>query len=345
MSIPQTSLSIQENISLQSFNTLSVPALARWFVEVDDEEQLLQALSFYQQQQCPLLVLGGGSNIVLTKDFMGIVIKNNIQGRFIEKETDDKIFLSVAAGEDWHQTVMYCVENNFYGVENLALIPGSVGAAPIQNIGAYGVELAQCFSYLEAINIDTQETISLTRDECEFAYRDSVFKNQLNHKVIITRVVLELSKQPQWTLNYPALQQALAKYQQSDITAQLIADNVIAIRNSKLPKPSDIPNAGSFFKNPIVDQKTYQRLKEQWPAMVAFAQPDNCYKLAAGWLIDNAGWKGKVVGGVSMHQQQALVLTNPLGLSGAKLLEFIQRLTTDIAQTYGITLEIEPRIF
>jgi len=240
---------------------------------------------------------------------------------------------------------MYCVENSYYGVENLALIPGSVGAAPIQNIGAYGVELAQCFSYLEAINIDTQESITLTRDECEFAYRDSIFKNQLNHKVIITRVVLELSKQPQWTLNYPALQQALAKYQQAEITAKLIADNVIAIRNSKLPKPSDIPNAGSFFKNPIVDHETYQRLKEQWPTIIAFAQPDNCYKLAAGWLIENAGWKGKVVGGVSMHQQQALVLTNPLGLSGGKLLEFIQDLTADIAQIYGITLEIEPRVF
>jgi UDP-N-acetylmuramate dehydrogenase len=336
---------IQENVSLQRYNTLAVDVSTRWFVIIETIEQLQEALDFVKAKNCPLLVLGGGSNVVLAKDFSGLTLLIKTRGIHIEKETDSQVFLSVAAGKNWHDTVMYCVNQGWYGLENLALIPGSVGAAPIQNIGAYGVELTQCFSYLDAIDIATGERLSVDNQACQFAYRDSVFKQSLKDKVIITRVVLVLSKTPTWSLNYPALQNALKGYELPALTSQQIAQAVIAIRQSKLPDPRDIPNAGSFFKNPIVDPDCYERLREQYPQLVAYEQSDGCYKLAAGWLLDQAGWKGKWVNNIAMHDQQALVLTNPHRRSGSELLDFTDRVISDIEQKYGIYLEVEPRIY
>jgi UDP-N-acetylmuramate dehydrogenase len=338
-------LLIQENVSLQAYNTLALPAFSRWFAEVETELQLQQALQFQQEKDCALLVLGGGSNVVLVDDFVGLSIIVNTQGLVIEKETDESVFLSVAAGECWHSTVMYCVAQGWNGVENLALIPGRVGAAPIQNIGAYGVELTQCFSYLEAIDIATGERLYLDNRACEFAYRDSVFKHRLKDKLVITRVVLQLSKQAQWTLDYPALKKPLAAYDHGKLTSAIIADTVIAIRSSKLPDPSDIPNAGSFFKNPIVSAEFYDSIKRQYPNAIAFSQAGNSYKLAAGWLLDNAGWRGKLIDGIAMHKDQALVLTNPNRVDGRALLHFVRKVTDDIKQKYAIELEIEPRIY
>lgn len=359
-------LDLQENISLQPYNTLAIPAQARWFVTVDSIDSLHQAVIFYRQlrerdAQCPLLILGGGSNLVLAEDFPGLCIHIATQGRHIENETDDTLLLSVAAGESWHQTVMYCVEQGYYGIENLALIPGSVGAAPIQNIGAYGVELERCLAYVEVMDIETGELSQLSCEACEFGYRDSVFKHQLNHKVIITRVVLELRKQACWVLDYPALQVELKNLLGGELGAelgieldaehvdeqkldlQIVAKAVINVRQSKLPDPADIPNAGSFFKNPVVSEACYQRIKSEFPQLVAFPHQGD-YKLAAGWLLDNAGWKGKDLNGFAMHKDQALVLTNPNCLSGDLLLKFVETVKADIKSRYQLDLEVEPRI-
>ena len=346
-------LSIQHNVSLQPFNTLAVPANARWFADVTSVEQLHEVCEFIQQQQCSLLLLGDGSNIVLADDFPGLCVKISITGRCVEKETNDHVFLSVAAGESWHDTVMSCVDKHYYGIENLALIPGCVGAAPIQNIGAYGVELEQCFSYLEAIDRKTGELVTLNKSDCQFSYRDSLFKQSGRDQFIIIRVVLVLSKTPRWVIEYPALKEALGMDNSddySDLTISRVADTVIAIRKSKLPDPAELPNAGSFFKNPIVSAERYQTLIEQWPDLIAYPQRSadhhiTGYKLAAGWLLEKAGWKGKMINGICMHQQQALVLTNPNRLAGQELLAFVSCVQADIQQRYQLTLEVEPRIY
>ena len=366
------SINIEEHVSLQPYNTLAIPATTRWFTRVNSESQLKEVLGFCREQRCDWLLLGGGSNVVLANDFSGLAIQLNLQGVRLEQETDTHIKLSVAAGENWHDTVMYCVEKHWYGLENLALIPGSVGAAPIQNIGAYGVDLEQCFDHLEAMNIATGEMQVFDKKACEFAYRDSVFKHRCKDQWVITRVVLILSKQPQWQLHYPALQTQLSSFPQEKLTARVVADAVIAIRQSKLPDPDTIPNAGSFFKNPIVSDQDYHRLKQRFPELVAYAQNTHVsntkasntqatniqaagtkkpntqplrYKLAAGWLIDHAGWKGKEVDGFAMHKDQALVLTNPNQLSGQALLAFVEQVKSDIKQKYSINLEVEPRIY
>lgn len=338
---------VQEQVSLQAYNTLAVPVKTRWFIEANTHQDIVFALAFVREQQCPLLVLGGGSNVVLVDDIAGLTLHVNTRGVSIENETDTTVLLSVAAGENWHDTVMYCVEQSWCGVENLALIPGSVGAAPIQNIGAYGVELTQCFSYLEAIEISTGKVQRFGRDACQFAYRDSVFKQQAKDQYVITRVVLALSKQPQWHIHYPALQERLAAIEASELSSAVIAQAVIDIRRSKLPDPVDIPNAGSFFKNPIVSAECYRDIKRQYPHIIAYAQDTQppTYKLAAGWLLDQAGWKGTDVKGVAMHKDQALVLTNPHRLSGADLLAFVAQVKADIHQKYTLELEVEPRIY
>jgi UDP-N-acetylmuramate dehydrogenase len=340
-------LSVQENVSLQAYNTLAVAVQTRWFADVHSDQHIRQALVFIQEQQCPLLILGGGSNVVLANDFTGLTIVIQTQGVTLEKETEDHLWLSVAAGENWHNTVMYCVDQGWYGLENLALIPGSMGAAPIQNIGAYGVELEQCFAYLDAIALATGKTVTFDREACQFAYRDSLFKREGKDQYIITRVVLRLSKQPQWVLDYPALQTCLSHIPINTLSSRQVADAVMNIRMSKLPDPSHIPNAGSFFKNPMVSTECYEDIKARYPKVVAYAQGTvpQTYKLAAGWLLDNAGWKGTMVNGVSMHQDQALVLTNPNRVSGADLLAFVDQVKADIQQKYQLALEIEPRIY
>jgi UDP-N-acetylmuramate dehydrogenase len=359
-------LTILQNISLQAYNTLAIDVQTRWFALVSTDEQLQDALEFVQRQylqeqssqkQCPLLVLGGGSNVVLVDDFAGLTIVLQTQGIQIENETDEQVFLSVAAGENWHDTVMYCVDKGWYGIENLALIPGSMGAAPIQNIGAYGVELTQILSYVEAIDLASGDVIRLNNTDCLFTYRDSIFKGELKDKVIITRVVLVLSKTPVWSLDYPALQDALRVHDMATLSSHAVANTVINIRNSKLPNPADIPNAGSFFKNPIVSKQCYDRIQHAYPKVVAFpvvstsssaksdGQREPQYKLAAGWLLDQAGWKGKWVNDIAMHSKQALVLTNPNKRSGRELIAFVEGVVEDIHAKYGVYLEVEPRIY
>jgi UDP-N-acetylmuramate dehydrogenase len=236
------------------------------------------------------------------------------------------------------------VNQGYYGLENLALIPGSVGAAPIQNIGAYGVELESCFEFLCGIDLTTEQEVTLRREDCQFGYRDSIFKHALKDKIIITSVALKLSKVPELVLDYPALAQSIDQSATS-VSAKQVAETVIAIRQSKLPDPIDVPNAGSFYKNPIVLEKKYSALKNEYPELVAYPLGSGQYKLAAGWLLDKAGWKGKVIDGINMHDKQALVLTNPYHASGKTILDFSERLCQSIQDQFGVSLEIEPQIY
>lgn len=333
------------HFNLQKFNTLAVPALAQYFVSVKTDDELREAFAFARTENLPLLLLGGGSNIVLRDDFPGLVVHIKSQGREVVDENDEFVWLKVAAGENWHQLVEYSLDNALYGLENLSLIPGSVGAAPIQNIGAYGVEIKELVAELSALNIRSGLSVTFTNESCQFGYRDSIFKQSLKDQYVITSVTFRLRKQPQINLTYPALRAAFAEVSTSEITPQQVSAAVIGIRQSKLPDPATIPNVGSFFKNPVIDQSRFDVLRRANPSMVSYPAANNQVKLAAGWLIDQAGWRGKEVGGAAVHDQQALVLTNPAKSLGREVLVLAGLIQQSIFEQFGIALEIEPRIY
>jgi len=333
------------HFNLQSLNTLAVPAIAHYFVSVANDDELREALAFARTEQLPLMILGGGSNIVLRDDFPGVVIQLRTKGVALVGETDEYVWLKVAAGENWHSFVEYTLAHGFYGLENLSLIPGSVGAAPIQNIGAYGVELKDVVAELSAIDIASGLSVSFTHDSCQFGYRDSIFKNALKDKYVINSVTFVLRKLPVLNLSYPALRAAVAEIPDDELTPELISEAVIAIRQSKLPDPQQIPNVGSFFKNPVVTQSHYERLVGKYPNIVAYPVDEQQVKLAAGWLIDKAGWRGREVHGAVVHAQQALVLTNPNKLSGAAVLALAETVQAAVLQEFGVELEMEPRVY
>lgn len=344
-------LHIHSEYPLQAYNTLSVPAYAEQYCEITADKQWPLLLDFLRKQaHLPLLFLGGGSNLILPKQVPGLVVKIATQGKNILSETESEIVIRFAAGENWHDTVMWSVKNQYCGIENLALIPGSIGAAPIQNIGAYGVELMDCCVQVEGYELSNGVLRTLSKHACAFAYRDSIFKHTLKDRFVITHVTLAFKKwvNPQsynFQTDYPALKQYLAESDEKNLRPQDIANAVIAIRNSKLPDPATIPNAGSFFKNPIVDSHTYRHIKQLYPDLVAYPVANKQYKLAAGWLLDKAGWKGKLVEGIAMHKDQALVLTNPNKCEGRKIIEFAQQVQLDIKTRFGVLLEIEPRSY
>jgi UDP-N-acetylmuramate dehydrogenase len=330
------------HFNLQNYNTLASPVCAEFFVVVKDETELIAALNFANERHLPLLVLGGGSNIVLHDDFPGLVIHVQLLGRELVREDDQYVYVKAAAGENWSDFVDYCLDEQYWGLENLSLIPGNVGAAPIQNIGAYGVELEDVFSELSALDIKSGLVINFPHESCQFAYRDSVFKNALKDQFIITSVTFKLSKIPALKIHYPALQQAFANYSLADITPELVGQVVCDIRRSKLPDPRQIPNVGSFFKNPIVPTAQLTKIQHSFPDIVFYPINSEFVKLAAGWLIDRAGWKG-FSQGVGVHEQQALVLTNPEHLKGAEVLALADRIKDSIASQFGVELEQEPR--
>jgi UDP-N-acetylmuramate dehydrogenase len=333
------------HFNLQKFNTLAVPALAQYFVSVKTDDELREALLFTRTENLPLLLLGCGSNIVLRADFPGLVVQIKSQGREVVDENDEFVWLKVAAGENWHQLVKYSLDNALYGLENLSLIPGSVGAAPIQNIGAYGVEIKELVAELSALNIRSGLSVTFTNESCQFGYRDSIFKQSLKDQYVITSVTFRLRKQPQLNLTYPALRLALANVAEADITPQQVSAAVIDIRQTKLPDPAIIPNVGSFFKNPVIEQLQFEFLKATNPAIVSYPAAANQVKLAAGWLIDQAGWRGREVGGAVVHEQQALVLTNPRKSSGQAVLELADLIKQSVFEQFGVMLEMEPRIY
>lgn len=333
------------HFNLQKFNTLAVPALAQYFVSVKTDDELREALAFARTENLPLLLLGGGSNIVLRADFPGLVVQIKFQGKEVVNENDEFVWLKVAAGENWHQLVEYSLDNALYGLENLSLIPGSVGAAPIQNIGAYGVEIKDWVAELSALNIRSGLSVTFTNESCQFGYRDSIFKQSLKDQYVITSVTFRLRKQPQLNLTYPALKAALDHIAEGEITPQQVSAAVIDIRQTKLPDPTLIPNVGSFFKNPVIDQQQFEVLQAENPAIVSYPAAANQVKLAAGWLIDQAGWRGREIGGAMVHEQQALVLTNPGKLSGQVVLELADLIKQSVLEQFGVSLEMEPRIY
>jgi UDP-N-acetylmuramate dehydrogenase len=253
--------------------------------------------------------------------------------------------LKVAAGENWHELVEYSLDNGFYGLENLSLIPGSVGAAPIQNIGAYGVELKDVFAELSALNIQSGLMVTFTNESCQFGYRDSIFKQSLKDQYIITSVTFKLRKVPELNLEYPALRAALIDIPEGEITVEQVSAAVIAIRQSKLPDPVQIPNVGSFFKNPIIPVSQFEHLKSSYPTIVSYPIDAQRVKLAAGWLIDQAGWRGREVNGVKVHRDQALVLTNPGKLEGKLILQLADSVVASVQEKFGVVLEMEPRVY
>ena len=335
---------------LNDMNTLAVHSRAKWLIRAQSLDDFKQAFSFASEQQLPIRVLGGGSNVVLESVVDAVVVQPTNQSISIIKESDQSVVIEAGAGTNWHDLVMWAVEKSWYGFENLALIPGSVGASPIQNIGAYGVELASVVESVSFLLISSSTSHTLTAEQCEFAYRDSIFKHTLRDRAVITSVRFILSKIPKPIVSYPALQQALAASGKSvenpnELRPLDIANAVIAIRQSKLPDPKSIPNAGSFFKNPIVTVKKFEMLREEFPDTVGYAHGANHYKLAAGWLIDHIGLKGELSNGVGLHQDQALVLINPGQRSGATILKYAQTICKRVFDHYRVELEIEPRVY
>lgn len=333
------------NISLKPYNTFGIDAAAKYFATFQSVEELKELLNNSERPaHDSQLILGGGSNILLTKDVDGVVLKNEICG--IEKvgEDEDHIYVKAGAGENWHRFVLYCLENNYAGVENLALIPGSVGAAPMQNIGAYGVEIKDVFHSLEAFHLQDKLTQTFTLDDCRFGYRESVFKHQYKGRFVITSVTYKLFQNPIYNTSYGAIQQELENMGVKELSIQKIAQAVINIRSSKLPDWKVVGNAGSFFKNPEIDKQQYEDLKKLHPNIVGFPLPNGNIKLAAGWLIEQCGWKGYRNGDAGCYPKQALVLVNYGTATGTEIYNLSEQILQSVKQKFGITLEREVNI-
>jgi UDP-N-acetylmuramate dehydrogenase len=337
---PQPSL--QLNFPLQSLNTFGIAARAQAFARVASAEQLLGILAEPSLAALPRLVLGGGSNLLLTGDFAGLVLHIALEGRTLVSSDATHHYVRAAAGENWHGFVQWTLEQGLGGLENLSLIPGTVGAAPIQNIGAYGLEIKDVFHSLTVLDTATGETRVMDGAACRFAYRDSVFKQQAGKGLIILDVTFALAKAWQPNLRYAELADAVAAAGQGAPNARLIADTVIAIRRRKLPDPAVIGNAGSFFKNPVVSAAQCADLLARFPTLVHHVQPDGSEKLAAGWLIDQCGWKGRNLGAAGVYPKQALVLVNNGGATGADVVRLAQAIQADVQARYGVHLEAEP---
>jgi UDP-N-acetylmuramate dehydrogenase len=333
-------LPIQHDISLRSLNTFGVEARARAYLNLTDVAMLGALRQNTTLCGLPRLVLGGGSNILLRGDFDGLVLHMGLRGIAIERQDEHATFVCVAAGENWHAFVMWTLEQGLGGLENLSLIPGSVGAAPIQNIGAYGAEVKESIVAVTVFDFDTGEISALQREECEFAYRDSVFKHRLRDRAAILDVTFALPKNWQPNLRYAELAQELQSIPTP--SARQISDAVIAIRRRKLPDPAVIGNAGSFFKNPLVPAEQQQAMLRQHPNLVSYAQADGSYKLAAGWMIDQCGWKGRKVGAAGVYEKQALVLVNHGGADGDEIWQLAQAIQADVSAHFGVQLEAEP---
>lgn len=336
-------MQIRENLSLRNFNTFGVEAKARWFAEINTEEDIRTLFSDPKWASVPRLVLGGGSNMLFTRDFDGLVLKINIRGIRHELE-GTTVFVTAGAGEVWHELVMYCVNFGFAGIENMSLIPGSVGASPVQNIGAYGVELDQVFEQCRAYHIPSGTFRELQRSDCGFSYRESFFKSEGKGQYIITSVRFRLSTEPRINTRYGAISAELEKRGITEPSIKDVADVVADIRVSKLPDPKTIGNSGSFFKNPVISLQEFNRLFAAYPDVVHFPAPDQAIKLAAGWLIEQCGWKGRVYGQTGTWKNQALVLVNQGEASGSEIFDFSTRIIADVQQKFGVTLEREVNI-
>ena len=334
---------IEENKSLKNYNTFGIDCAARFFISVSSKAELVSALKNNVHQN--IFILGGGSNMLLTKDIDALVVHINLKGIKIISENENQAYVSVMAGENWHKFVQYCLDNDFGGVENLSLIPGNVGTAPIQNIGAYGVELKDVFESCQTISINDYSEKEFSNTDCSFGYRTSIFKNDLKGKYIITEVILKLSKNNhKKSIDYGAIQQQLSNNNIDFPTLRDISEAVIKIRKSKLPDPSILGNSGSFFKNPIVDTNTFNEFINKYPDAPFYTLSEAEIKIPAGWLIEKAGFKGKRYGDAGVHKKQALVLVNFGNASGNEILELSKKIQNKVKKLFGITISPEVNI-
>ena len=333
-------MNIQENISLLPFNTFGIDKNARFFAQAKSTDEVKYLIRKSEEMHLPLFVLGGGSNILLTKNLEALVLKMEIKGFELIGEDEKEIFLKVGAGESWHDFVMYCIQKNWGGVENLSLIPGTVGASPMQNIGAYGVEIKEVFDHLEAVDRDTLEIKNFSSEECRFGYRESVFKNDLKERYVITHVVFHLSKAPIINAEYGAIKHTLIEKGIDSPSIKDISDAVIDIRRSKLPDPARIGNAGSFFKNPTVPVPIFEKIKSEYPNVPGFSNEEGI-KIPAAWLIEQSGWKGKRFGNIGVHQLQPLVLVNYGGGEGNDIKVLSSKIQESVQAKFEILLHPE----
>jgi UDP-N-acetylmuramate dehydrogenase len=338
-------LNIQHNISLKPYNTFGIDVTAKYFVEINTTADLLSLQKQNIFKKSKPLILGGGSNILFTQNYEGLVIKNNLKGIEVLKEDADLVLVKAAAGENWHNFVLWCIDRNYGGLENLSLIPGCVGAAPMQNIGAYGVEIKDVCKEVYALDLQSGEEVKFNNADCKFGYRESIFKNTLKNKYFITAVVFTLSKKPVFNTSYGAIEQELANMGVKTPSIKAISDAVIRIRSSKLPDPVKIGNAGSFFKNPEVSKEKHNELKQKFEKLVSYPLDNGNFKLAAGWLIEFCGLKGKRKGQAGVHANQALVLVNYGGVNGHEIYDLSQEVLDTVKNIFGVTLEREVNIY
>ncbi len=334
-------MTIKSNVSLKPFNTFGVSATTKYFTRIEKIADLQTLLKNPIYQQTQKLILGGGSNVLFTQDFEGLLLYNNLKGIQKVKETKEHVWVKANSGENWHQFVLYCVEKNWAGIENLSLIPGSVGAAPLQNIGAYGVELKDVFKELEAFDLQTGEIVIFKNQDCRFGYRESVFKNVLKGRYFVLSVTLKLDKNPQYKLDYGVIRQQLDAMNISKLSVKEVSNAICIIRQKKLPNPKKIGNAGSFFKNPVVSQSFFEKLQNQFPDVPFYRLDADTIKVPAGWLIEQCGWKGKKVGQTGTYKNQALVLVNHGAATGKEVAKLARDIQFSVTEKFNIKLEQE----
>ncbi len=339
-------MEIKENYSLKDLNTFGIDVQARYFVEVSSDQEIKSFLSDYNSKlkDKPILILSGGSNILFTKDYNGIVLKINTKGIEIVKENRRYAYIKAKAGEVWDDLVKYCINNNFGGIENLTFIPGRVGAAPIQNIGAYGVKLKNSFYKLNAINIKTRKEKKFLKKDCDFGYRRSIFTGKAKNQYIILSVTLKLNKKSQFDIQYDDVKNELNKIGAQQLDIKVISEAVCRVRTAKLPDPDQIGNAGSFFKNPLISTSQYKKLAIAYPSIKAFELSPVEYKLYAGWLIEHCGWKGKKIGNAGVHRDNALILVNYGGAKGSDIFELSKQIQKSVFDKFEVKLEPEVNI-
>jgi UDP-N-acetylmuramate dehydrogenase len=344
MDAADETLAVQRHANLRAMNSFGLPAMARALVRIRSDADVRRLLAHPELGRWPKFVLGGGSNMVLSRDPPGVVLKVEVAGRRVLRDDGQGCLIEAGAGENWHDFVAWTLQQGQPGLENLALIPGSVGAAPVQNIGAYGVELQDRFHSLDAVDLATGRSVTLDSAACRFGYRDSVFKQALAGKSLIVRVRFLLPRPWQPVLGYLELQRKVAETGIASPSAQTVFDWVCAIRRAKLPDPAELGNAGSFFKNPVVTEEQCRDIIGRDPEVVHYALPDGSMKLAAGWLIDACGWKGKTIGRAGVYEKQALVLVNRGGATGAEVVTLAKAIQESVYGRFGIRLEPEPVI-
>ena len=334
-------MNTQENISLKPYNTFGIDVMARHFASFTSIKELQELLNSKFKTLNSRLILGGGSNLLFTKNYNGVVLKNDIKGLELVKEDQHYFYIKAGAGENWHEFVLFCLRHNYAGVENLSLIPGNVGASPMQNIGAYGVEIKDVFHQLEAFHLNEKKPETFSLNDCEFGYRDSVFKKKYKDQFAISSVIFRLHKQPKFNTSYGAINQELENMGVKELSIHAISQAVINIRSSKLPDWKVIGNAGSFFKNPVIEEKKFQQLKENFPGIVAFAAGEGFKKIAAGWLIEQCGWKGYREGDAGCYPKQALVLVNYGDAKGEEIYQLSEKIIQSVNKKFGVLLERE----